>query len=122
MNLSATMGAPKAKTHSKEYVKRQNRLIDIKAKRMEDRKYKESLEASLLTARKDIAYWKCQWKDIAAEMRTTLKRNKRWAEMLRKTAEMFELADMVQIGRDQEATSCEYCKGITKLNEFFSAL
>ena len=86
--------------HSKEYIKRQNRLIDIKAKRMEDRGYKESLEKQLLQARKDTVYWKSEWKDIAAEMKTTLKKNKRWSEILQKTVEMLELAEIVQIERD----------------------
>ena len=74
--------AVKPKTHSKEYLKRQNRLIDIKAKRMEDKTYKEQLEAALLQARKDIADTKSEWKDIAAEMTTTLKKNKRLTEVL----------------------------------------
>jgi len=35
----------KTKMHSKEYIKRQNRIIDIKAKRMDAKAYKEQLEA-----------------------------------------------------------------------------
>ena len=93
--LSQSMTAPKVKTHSAEYIKRQNRIIDIKSKRMEDKAYKESLEAALLQARKDIVDAKSEWKDIAAEMTTTLKKNKRLMEALQKTTEMFEFADMV---------------------------
>ena len=74
---------------------------------MEDKTYKEQLEAALLQARKDIAETRSEWKDIAAEMTTTLKKNKRLTEVLQKTVEMFEFAEMVQIGRDQGNSECE---------------
>ena len=121
--LAKNSSAPnviKPKTHSKEYLKRQNRMIDIKAKRMDDKKYKEQLEAALLQARKDIAENKSEWKEIAAEMTTTLKKNKRLSEVLQKTVEMFEFADMVQIGKNQENPDCEYCKGLTQITEIIS--
>ena len=65
---------------------------------------------------------KSEWKDIAAEMTTTLKKNKRMKEVLQKTVEMFELADMVQIGRDQEEPTCEYCKGVNQITELISKI
>ena len=35
---------------------------------------------------------------------------------------MFEFADMVQIGRDQEEPKCESCKGINQITEIVAKI
>ena len=65
--------------------------------------------------RKDLIETKSEWKDIAAEMRTTLKKNKRMQELLEKVVDLFEHIDMAKIARDAQEEKCEQCSGLDKL-------